>query len=517
MSSADKSKRELILVLDFGSQYSKLISRRVREVGVYSELVPADTDASILEHANVKGIILSGGPGDVHAADALPLPAWVLKSGVPILGICYGMQLIAQNLAGSVSSNAMREYGIAELQIEQSCALLDGVSKTSKIWMSHGDTVTALPTGFKCCASTDSVQVAAMCNDKAMYGIQFHPEVSHTVQGMQIIKNFAHQICGCRADWNMGNFVDEEIARIRAKVGEAQVVCAVSGGVDSTVTAALLQRAIGSQLKCIFVDTGLLREGEVERVHKSLSALEINLKTVDASKQFLQALAGITDPEEKRICIGKNFIDVFTAEAKQLGDVPFLAQGTLYSDVIESQTSDKDASKKIKSHHNVGGLPKDMKFKLIEPLNHLFKDEVRELGLELGINREQIFCHPFPGPGLAIRIIGAVDAEKLEIVRKSDTIVTDEIRQAGLYDSVWQAFTVLTGVRTVGVMGDNRTYYYVVAIRVVESRDAMTANWFPMPPELLAKLSSRIVNEVEKVNRVVFDITNKPPGTIEWE
>ena len=514
-----KGGDEAVVVLDFGSQFSRLIARRVREARVYCEIFPHDAPREALERLNVRGFILSGGPASVFEDGAPQLPAYVLDSGLPVLGICYGMQLLAHSLGGAVEPGALREYGHAV--VHQNAAahpLFDGLPSSMPVWMSHGDKVTAMPPGFHCLGYTENSPVAMMGNDAGVIGLQFHPEVVHTPSGAQLIRNFLYDVCGCGGLWTPGNFIDESVARIREQVGEGRVICALSGGVDSAITAALINRAIGDQLTCIFVDNGLLRREEAERVVGTFKrAMSINLIHVDAAGQFLDALEGVVDPEQKRKNIGETFIRVFEDVAEEIEDVAFLAQGTLYPDVIESTSHETGAAAKIKTHHNVGGLPAAMRLSLVEPLRYLFKDEVRDVGLALGLPEEIVLRQPFPGPGLAIRIIGEVTREKLEVLRSCDWIVMDEIKGANLYRQLWQSFAVLTDTRSVGVMGDHRTYGYLAAIRAVTSEDAMTADWARLPYEVLAKISSRIVNEVPEVNRVVYDITSKPPGTIEWE
>ena len=514
-----EATREAVLVVDFGSQYSLLIARRVRECNVYSEIVPYDAPWEKVAHLKPKGIILSGGPASVYDADAPLAPPWVYEQGIPVLGICYGMQVLSHQLGGQVAPTKTREYGHAVLyQNIAAHPLLEGLPPSMPVWMSHGDQITGLPPGFQSLAYTDSSPVAAMGSDSGFYGLQFHPEVVHTPQGTALVKNFLFNVCGCTGSWTAGNFVAESLQRIRDQVGTGQVICALSGGVDSAVAATLVHQAIGDQLTCIFVNNGLMRREEPERVDRTFRQhLKMNLIHVDAADRFVDQLEGISDPEEKRKVIGETFIRVFEDEAKPLGQVDFLAQGTLYPDVIESQTPDNKASAKIKTHHNVGGLPKHMALQLVEPLRYLFKDEVRQVGLELGLPEEMVNRQPFPGPGLAIRIIGDVTRERLEVLRSCDWIVMDEVKYSNLYHEVWQSFAVLTDTRSVGVMGDFRTYGHVVAIRAVTSEDAMTADWARLPYDVLARISSRIVNEVPQVNRVVFDITSKPPGTIEWE
>ncbi|GAB6182885.1 glutamine-hydrolyzing GMP synthase [Thermodesulfovibrio hydrogeniphilus] len=507
-----------ILVIDFGSQYTQLIARRVRELKVYSEIVPCTAPFSEIKKRKPKGIILSGGPASVFEEGSPKIDKEIFALGIPILGICYGMQLITYLLGGKVSKAEKREYGKAILKIDDFEDLFEGVSVETVVWMSHADKIDAMPEGFIRLAHTENSPYAALANrDKKIYALQFHPEVAHTEEGKKILKNFVIKICGCKPTWNMHSFAEQQIEEIRKKVGDSKVVCALSGGVDSTVTAVLVHKAIGDNLTCIFVDNGVLRAGEREKVEKMLREnFHINLKVVDATDRFLHKLKGVKDPEKKRKIIGGEFIKIFEEEAKKIEGVKFLAQGTLYPDVIES-VSFKGPSATIKSHHNVGGLLKRMKLKLIEPLRELFKDEVRALGKELGIPDEILYRHPFPGPGLAIRCIGEVTKEKLEILRQADKIVLEEIKNSGWYKKVWQSFAVILPVRTVGVMGDERTYDYVIAIRAVHSVDGMTADWVRLPYELLERLSNRIINEVKGVNRVVYDITSKPPGTIEWE
>ena len=588
--------RETIIILDFGSQYSMLIARRVRECHVYCELVPHDAPWEQVERLNPRGFILSGGPASVYDAGAPQAPAYVFESGLPVLGICYGMQLLAHQLGGKVSPSTHREYGHAVIRwaddvgAHHDAPLHTGLPPSIPVWMSHGDRITELPPGFRALAHSDSSPYAVMANDRGLIGLQFHPEVVHTPHGKQLLENFLLRVCGCRGDWTAGNFIADSILRIREQVGDGRVICALSGGVDSAVTAALVHRAIGDQLTCIFVNNGLLRREEPERVVDTFHRhLKLNLIHTDATDRFLDRLAGVTDPEEKRRIVGETFIRVFEAEADKLfpdsggvgsvgaqhppkqtngqshldsppSDRPteaenaapstpartsarFIAQGTTYPDVIESgahSTAAEPASRPapsgasstvhsslltahsktaatIKTHHNVGGLPKEMTFELVEPLRYLFKDEVRQVGLALGLPEEIVFRQPFPGPGLAIRIIGEVTREKLDTLRACDWIVMDEVKSAAMYRDLWQAFAVLTDTRSVGVMGDYRTYGHVVAIRAVTAEDAMTADWARLPYDLLARIANRIVNEVPAVNRVVYDITSKPPGTIEWE
>jgi GMP synthase (glutamine-hydrolysing) len=509
-----------VLVLDFGSQYSQLIARRVREASVYCELVPGTTPWAELEARQPAGLILSGGPASVYEPGAPQVDPAALQAGVPVLGICYGMQLVAHHLGGEVAPAGKREYGPATLTVQDPARLFDGLPGELAVWMSHGDHVLRLPSGFHGLASSANSPLAAFADASgAVMGIQFHPEVVHTPSGKEILRNFLYRVCGCTGTWTPGSFIAGTVDQIRATVGTGRVICALSGGVDSAVAALLVHRAIGDQLTCVFVNNGLLRREEPERVLKVLHGnLDLNIRYVDATERFLRELRGVVDPEQKRRIVGREFINVFEAEAHRLGHIDFLAQGTLYPDVIESTAPDTGASAvKIKTHHNVGGLPSGLRFQLIEPLRYLFKDEVRKVGEELGMPEEMVYRHPFPGPGLAIRCLGEVTAERLEVLRDADWVVVDEIKLHGLYRQVWQAFAVLTPIQTVGVMGDYRTYANVVAVRVVTSEDAMTADWARIPYEVLARISNRIVNEVKNVNRVVFDITSKPPGTIEWE
>jgi GMP synthase (glutamine-hydrolysing) len=511
---------EQIVILDFGSQYTQVIARRIRECNVYSVIVRYDISAAELSALNPKGIILSGGPASVYAKGAPHPDSAIFKLGVPILGICYGLQLLAHYLGGKVVPGQKREFGKGTLQVKDSfCPLFANLPESLQVWNSHGDRLAQLPKGFKSVATTENSEYAALESaDQRTFGLQFHPEVAHTPRGREILANFVHNTCGCGKNWTMRNYVDQAVEAIREQVGDEKVILGLSGGVDSSVAAALLHKAVGNQLTCIFVNNGVLRGREAEVVREVFGRyFKMKLQYEDASKLFLRRLKGVTDPEKKRKLIGKTFIEVFEAATKRVGKAKFLAQGTLYPDVIESVPIGGNPAAMIKSHHNVGGLPKKMRFQLVEPLKCLFKDEVRELGLELGLPREIVLRQPFPGPGLAVRILGEVTADRLEILRNADSIVVEEMKGSGWYYKLWQTFAVLLPIRSVGVMGDERTYDYTIAIRAVESQDGMTADWVKLPYELLEKLSSRIINEVKGVNRACFDITSKPPGTIEWE
>jgi len=512
-------ERESIIVIDFGSQYSMLIARRIRECHVYCEIVPYDTPWERIASLNPRGFILSGGPASVYAPEAPLAPTYIYERHLPVMGICYGMQVIASQLGGQVSPGEKHEYGHAILHIsDEDCPLFTGLPSSLPVWMSHGDQIVEMPLGFSALAYTENLPNAVMGNSEGIFGLQFHPEVAHTPQGKNIFENFVYRICGCQGNWTPSRFITESIDKIGGRVGKRKVICALSGGVDSAVTATLVHRAIGDNLTCIFINNGLLRREEPERVLNTFQRnLKLNIVYVDAGGRFLERLRGTVDPEMKRRLIGKEFIKVFEEEAAKLGKVDFLAQGTLYPDVIESTTAETKAAVKIKSHHNVGGLPSKMKFTLIEPLRYLFKDEVREVGLALGLSEDVTGRQPFPGPGLAIRIIGEVTQKKLQTLRAADWVVMNEIKKAKLYRQLWQSFAILTDARSVGVMGDYRTYGYLIAIRAINSVDAMTADWARLPYDLLARISDRIVNEVPDVNRVVYDITSKPPATIEWE
>ncbi|MFT8709939.1 MAG: glutamine-hydrolyzing GMP synthase [Sporolactobacillus sp.] len=508
---------DLIIVMDFGGQYNQLIARRIRDLGVYSELMPNTLTAAQIKEKQPKGIIFSGGPNSVYDEGAPTCDPEIFELGIPILGICYGLQLISKYYGSTVERATHREYGKAEINANVDNPLFKGLPEAQTVWMSHGDRVKTLPEGFKIEASSDSCPVAAMANAaKKVYAVQFHPEVRHSVHGNELLSNFVYGICGAEKSWLMEHFIDQQVEKIRATVGDQKVLCALSGGVDSSVAAVLVHKAIGDQLTCIFVDHGLLRKGEAEGVVETFqNHFHMNFIHVDAKKRFLDKLEGVSDPEHKRKIIGNEFIYLFQDEANKLDDIAYLVQGTLYTDVVESGAG--GSSQNIKSHHNVGGLPEDMTFKLIEPLNTLFKDEVRRLGTELGLSDEVVWRQPFPGPGLGIRVLGAIDEDKLAIVRESDAILRDEIKKAGLDRDIWQYFTVLPNIQSVGVMGDGRTYDHCVAIRAVTSIDGMTSDWARIPWDVLEKISTRIVNEVEHVNRIVYDVTSKPPATIEWE
>lgn len=507
-----------VLVLDFGSQYTQLIARKIRELGIYSEILPFNVPLSRIKREKPGSIILSGGPQSVYGEEAPLISKEIFEIGVPILGICYGLQLMAYLLGGKVVSSPKREYGNALLQVLDRKGLLSGVRGQGQVWMSHGDRVEAVPSGFRITGRTAHCDVAVMEErEKRFFGVQFHPEVVHTKQGKIVLSNFLFNLSGLNPDWQIGFFIERKTAEVRQQVGKRKVICGLSGGVDSLVTSLIIQRALGDKLYCIFVDNGLLRKGQYEELMKKFrDKLALNVFGVDASQRFLERLKKVISPERKRKIIGEMFIRIFEEEAEKIGDITFLAQGTIYPDVIESSPV-KGPSDSIKSHHNVGGLPKRMKFKLIEPLRELFKDEVRALAGELGVDRDFILQHPFPGPGLAVRIVGEVTKERIELLREADAILLDEVKKAGLYNKLWQAFVVLLPVRSVGVMGDRRTYQRVAVIRLVQSVDGMTADWVSADSKLLSQASTRIVNEVEGVNRVVYDITSKPPGTIEWE
>lgn len=508
---------EMVLILDFGSQYTQLIARRIREAKVYCEIVPFNADLSRFDQANVAGIVLSGGPSSLKDPDAPRLNRAALERNVPTLGVCYGMQLMADLYGGELVRSGHREYGRSQLSLGGNGSLFKGLPKSSKVWMSHGDSIVKLPDGFTVIGSTESLPTAAIADEsRRLYGVQFHPEVHHTDEGKQIIRNFLFDICGLSGDWTTASLVDESVAAIKKQVGDSDVILAISGGVDSSVAAVLLHKAIGDRLHGVFVDNGLLRKNEAEQVSELLGNLNINLTVVDAAEKFLTRLAGVNDPEKKRKIIGETFIDIFESEAERIGDVRFLAQGTLYPDVIES-VSFKGPSVTIKSHHNVGGLKDRMKLELVEPLRELFKDEVRELGRALGLPNDFIRRHPFPGPGLAVRVLGEITKERCDLLREVDHIFIEQLHHHGIYDDIWQAFAVLLPVQAVGVMGDERTYENVVALRAVTSVDGMTADWARIDNDILAEVSNLIIRNVPGVNRVTYDISSKPPATIEWE
>lgn len=509
---------EKILILDFGSQYTQLIARKVREVGVFAEIHPFNIELEKLKEMNPKGIILSGGPSSVYSEGA-PHPRFnVFELGIPVLGICYGLQLIAFTQNGQVDAAAKREYGKAIVNVVEDNPLLKGISNNAQMWMSHGDSLSKMPDGFETIANTENAPICAIANiEKKIYGVQFHPEVHHSLEGKKVLENFVRSICGCVDTWNAESFIDQAIQDIRDKVGDEKVICGLSGGVDSTVAAVLIHKAIGDQLHCIHIDSGLMRMNESREIYDLFKKhFDISIEVINGHDTFYGGLAGVSDPEQKRKIIGKAFIDLFDGATQGVDSAKWLAQGTLYPDVIES-VSVKGPSATIKSHHNVGGLPEKMNLKLLEPFRELFKDEVREVGRMLGIPEWFVKRHPFPGPGLGIRILGEISEDKIEILQRADAIYLEEITKAGLYDEIWQAFAVLLPVKSVGVMGDERTYEFTCAIRAVTSTDGMTAEWYPMPYDVLEKISSRIINEIKGINRVVYDITSKPPGTIEWE
>jgi len=509
----------MIVIIDFGSQYNQLIARRVRECRVYCQILPPDVSIAHIRSLKPSGLILSGGPSSIYEENSPKADPEIFNLGIPVLGICYGMQFMADALGGTVKRAGKREYGFAELNISKAEGIFKGIDPKTISWMSHGDSIEAMPKGFEMTASTENTEIAAACHpEKKLYGLQFHPEVEHTPKGKDMLKNFLFDVCGCKKTWTMKSFAKEATAQIRETVGDKKIILGLSGGVDSSVTALLIHRAVGKNLTCIFVDNGLLRKNEAEKLKKTLTQnLDINIRFVDASEDFLKALAGVTDPEKKRKIIGKIFMDVFEAEAGKIKDAEFLGQGTLYPDIIESVSAFGGPTAVIKSHHNVGGLPKNMKLKLVEPLKYLFKDEVRALGKEIALPEELIWRQPFPGPGLAIRVLGEITKERLDILREVDAVLLEEIRNNGYYRKLWQSFAVLLPIKSVGVMGDQRTYENITAIRAVTSKDAMTADWARLPHKLLAHISNRIINEVRGVNRVVYDISSKPPSTIEWE